>query len=107
MDDRPRTNNNQPSLPTAIGTTAGQRKMQTLAVCINKTIRRMKKQMIFLLTGTFVFAAAFSQDIEAVKKQMYYERWNGAEQVLNQMIRADSSNLDNYYWLTEVLIEDK
>jgi len=67
----------------------------------------MKKQMIFLLTGTFVFAAAFSQDIEAVKKQMYYERWNGAEQVLNQMIRADSSNLDNYYWLTEVLIEDK
>jgi len=66
----------------------------------------MKKQMIFLLTGTFVFAAAFSQDIEAVKKQMYYERWNGAEQVLNQMIRADSSNLDNYYWLTEVLIED-
>jgi predicted Zn-dependent protease len=59
------------------------------------------------MTGTFVFAAAFSQDIEAVKKQMYYERWNGAEQVLNQMIRADSSNLDNYYWLAEVLIEDK
>ena len=67
----------------------------------------MKKQGILSLTGMVIFAAAYTQSIDEVKKQIYYERWNGAEQQLNQMIRTDSSNLDNYYWLTEVLIENK
>jgi len=38
---------------------------------------------------------------------MYYQRWNGAAEQFGQVIKNDPSNLDAYYWLTEVLLQEK
>jgi tetratricopeptide (TPR) repeat protein len=59
--------------------------------------------MMILLAGTVCLA----QSIESGKKLMYYGRWEGAEQNFENLITKEPSNLDAYYWLTEVLIEEK
>jgi tetratricopeptide (TPR) repeat protein len=64
------------------------------------------KQLFFLLMITFFSEVSFSQSIENGKRLMYYGRENGAEQHFEQLISKDPSNLDAYYWLTEVLIEE-
>ena len=64
-------------------------------------LKKWLLSIMILLTGTI----SFCQSIDTGKKLMYYERWEGAEQNFEKLISQDSSNLDAYYWLTEVLIE--
>jgi len=66
----------------------------------------MNRVILFLALLT-IGSAAFSQTVADGEKLMYYERWKGAEQVFEKMIKNDPSNLDAYYWLTEAYIEDK
>ena len=59
--------------------------------------------MMILLAGS----AGYSQSIESGKQLLYYGRLNGAEENFESLISKDSANVDAYYWLTEVLIEEK
>ena len=59
--------------------------------------------MLMMLVAT----AAFSQTIENGRRLIYYERWEGAEGIFEQIIKNNPAYLDAYYWLTEVLLEQK
>ena len=64
-------------------------------------------RVAFFFTMLTIASVTFSQTVTDGQKLMYYERWNGAEQLFDKMIKSDPSNLDAYYWLTEAHLEDK
>jgi tetratricopeptide (TPR) repeat protein len=61
----------------------------------------------FIATLLLACSFSFAQDIEKGKKLMYYQRWEGAEQTFEQILKTDPANQEASYWLSEVLIEEK
>ena len=67
----------------------------------------MMKQWTVTVMILLVATIGFSQSIEEGKKLMYYGRSGGAEKVFEKLIANNPSNVEAYYWLTEVLIEEE
>lgn len=65
----------------------------------------MKKT--FLIIGGFLFIVVFAnaQTIEQAKKDIYYERYESAKSILQDIIAKQSASPDATYWLAEVYLK--
>ena len=57
----------------------------------------------FLLTAN----AARAQSIEDAKKNLYYERYESAKEILKSIISKPTAPPDAYYWLAEIYLEQE
>ncbi|WP_332734222.1 tetratricopeptide repeat protein [Flavihumibacter sp.] len=64
----------------------------------------MRKLLFFGLTTLSI--TAMGQSIEEAKQLLYYDRYQSAEQVLQQVIQQKDDEKQAYYWLTEVYLEN-
>src|SRR3954466_10529853 len=63
----------------------------------------MKKGLILLLCVTTSLVAV-AQNIEDAKKFIYYERYKSAEDLLQQIVKADPANAEAWYLLSKAYV---
>jgi tetratricopeptide (TPR) repeat protein len=66
----------------------------------------MKKTFILLLPALLIFNAANSQTIDEAKKNIYYEHFETAKNILQSVIKRNDASPDAWYWLGEIYLEE-
>ena len=67
----------------------------------------MKKTFILLLPALLIFNAANSQTIDEAKKQLYYQNFETAKNILQSVIKQNDASPDAWYWLGEIYLQEK
>ena len=67
----------------------------------------MKKTFILLLPALLIFNAANSQIIDEAKKQLYYQNFETAKNILQSVIKQNDASPDAWYWLGEIYLQEK
>lgn len=66
----------------------------------------MKRNILFFF-ALLIYTVSDAQSIDEAKKDIYYQRYQSAADVLNKLLTADANNLDARYWLGEVYFQQE
>ena len=67
----------------------------------------MIQRLFLFLSIIFIPVIVFSQSVDEAKTHMYHHRWSSAEEVLQKVIAENKNNVDAYYWLGELYMQEK
>ncbi|MFN8253220.1 MAG: tetratricopeptide repeat protein [Ferruginibacter sp.] len=65
------------------------------------------KRISLLLLVTVLLHEGFSQNVQDGVKQMYYQHYTAARNILTAVIQKDSGNGEAWYWLGRVMLKQK